>query len=70
MRERWDNVDVSTVEDITRAVERLDAKEQLRLLQELPAHLKISVDDIARLKLAESAFAFWENPDDAEYDAL
>ena len=45
-------------------------KGQVQLLRELPAHLKIAPDDVAWLKLAEPAFAFWDNPDDAAYDAL
>ncbi|HUO04819.1 MAG TPA: hypothetical protein VMU16_06430 [Candidatus Binataceae bacterium] len=61
---------MSTVEEIERAIERLDAKEQARLLRELPSHLKIAPDDIALLKLAEPAFEFWDNPEDAAYDQL
>jgi hypothetical protein len=61
---------MSTVEEIEKAIEKLDVKEQLKLLQELPAHLKISPDDVAWLKLAESAFGFWDNPEDAIYDKL
>lgn len=61
---------MSTVEQIEQAIERLDVRDQLRLLKELPAHLTVSPDDVAFLKLAESAFAFWDNPDDAAYDAL
>ena len=59
---------MSTVEEIEKAIERLDVKDQLKLLQELPEHLKIAPDDAAWAKLAESAFDFWENPDDAAYD--
>lgn len=61
---------MSTVAEITQAVEKLDVREQLQLLKELPQHLKISPDDAAWAKLAESAFEFWENPDDAIYDTL
>jgi hypothetical protein len=61
---------MSTVEEIQVAIERLDVKEQVRLLQQLPSHLKISVEDLAALKLAETAFEFWDNSDDAAYDAL
>jgi hypothetical protein len=61
---------MSTVEEIEKAIERLDVKDQIKLLRELPAHLKISPDDVAWLKLAESAFDFWDNPDDAIYDKL
>lgn len=61
---------MSTVLDITDAVEKLDVREQVQLLKELPRHLKISPDDAAWTKLAESAFDFWDNPDDAIYDTL
>ena len=61
---------MSAVQSITEAVERLDVREQVELLKELPRHLKISLDDAAWAKLAESAFAFWHNRDDAIYDTL
>jgi len=61
---------VSTVAEITQAIEKLDVKEQIKLLQILPQTLKISADDLAWPKLGESAFAFWDNPDDAIYDNL
>ena len=61
---------MSTVEQIEEAIEQLDVKGQVQLLRELPAHLKIAPDDVAWLKLSEPAFAFWDKPDDAAYDAL
>ncbi len=61
---------MSAVEAITEAVERLDVREQVELLKELPRHLKISPDDAAWTRLAESSFEFWNNPDDAIYDNL
>ena len=61
---------MSTVREITDAIERLDVKSQFQLLEELPSHLKISPDDIAWSRLAEPAFEFWDNPDDAIYDEL
>jgi hypothetical protein len=61
---------MSTVLDIAEAVEKLDVREQVQLLKELPRHLKISPDDAAWTTLAESAFDFWDNPDDAIYDTL
>jgi len=48
----------------------LDVREQIRLLEDLPAHLKIQPDDVAWLKAAEPAFKFWNNPEDAIYDQL
>jgi len=61
---------VSTVAEITEAIEKLDVREQIKLLQILPRALKISADDLAWSKLGESAFAFWDNPEDAIYDNL
>ncbi len=61
---------MSTVQEINEAIEKLDVKEQVRLLQEMPQHLKISPEDIAWPRLAESAFEFWNNPEDAIYDTL
>jgi hypothetical protein len=61
---------MSTVREINEAIEHLDVREQIRLLQDLPAHLKIQPDDVAWLKAAEPAFEFWNNPEDATYDKL
>ena len=61
---------MSTVAEITEAIEKLDVRDQIRLLQILPRTLKISPDDLAWSKLGESAFAFWDNPEDAIYDNL
>ena len=61
---------MSTLQEIGEAIERLDVKEQVKLLQELPLHLKISPDDIAWSQLAEPSFEFWNNPEDAIYDRL
>jgi hypothetical protein len=61
---------VSTPQEITQAIEHLDMKQQVQLLEELPRHLKFSPDDIAWSRLAESAFSFWDNPEDAIYDKL
>jgi hypothetical protein len=61
---------MSTVAEISEAIEKLDVKEQVELLRILPQHLKISPDDLAWSRLAEPAFAFWDNPEDAIYDKL
>jgi hypothetical protein len=61
---------MSTVREISEAIEHLDVREQIRLLQALPAHLKIQPDDVTWLKAAEPAFEFWNNPEDAIYDQL
>ena len=61
---------MSTVAEISEAIEKLDVKEQVRLLQTLPQHLKTTPDDLAWTRLAEPAFEFWNNPEDAIYDDL
>jgi hypothetical protein len=65
---KWQSM--STVEEIERAIERLDAKQQARLLRELPSLLKIAPDEVAFMELAEPAFEFWDNPEDAAYDKI
>jgi len=61
---------MSTVAEINAAIEKLDVAEQVQLLQALPFHLKISPEDLAWAKVAESSFDFWDNPEDAIYDHL
>lgn len=61
---------MSSVQEIEDAIERLDVKQQMQLLHALPSKLKISPEDLAALMNAESAFTFWDNPDDAAYDKL
>ena len=61
---------VSTVTEISEAIERLSVKDQLHLLQLLPERLKISPEDLAWTKAAETSFEFWDNPEDAIYDTL
>ena len=61
---------MSSVVEISAAIDKLDVKEQVELLRILPQHLKISLDDLAWSRLAESAFEFWNNPEDAIYDHL
>jgi hypothetical protein len=55
---------VSTVQEISQAIEQLNVRGQMQLLCDLSAHLKIQPDDIAWLKAAEPAFEFWNNPED------
>lgn len=61
---------MSTVEDIEIAIEHLDVKQQVKLIRELPRHLKISFEDVAWLQIAEKSFSFWDNSEDAIYDQL
>jgi hypothetical protein len=46
---------MSTVQEISEAIEHLNVRDQMRLLRDLPAHLKIQPDDVAWLKAAEPA---------------
>jgi hypothetical protein len=59
-----------SIEEVEQAIAQFPHEEQRRLLAELPGLLKFSPADFAYLKLAESSFHFWENPDDAIYDTL
>jgi len=61
---------MSTVAEITEAIEKLDVRDQVELLRTLPQHLKVSPDDLAWSRLGEPAFEFWNNPEDAIYDQL
>lgn len=61
---------MNTVQEITEAIERLEMKEQVKLMRDLPQRLKISPEDLAWMQLAEPAFSFWDNPEDAIYDTL
>jgi len=61
---------MSTIQEISEAIEQLNVSDQVRLLHELPAHLKIQPDDVAWLRAVEPAFEFWNNPEDAIYDQL
>ena len=59
-----------SLQEVEQAIEQFPPEQQRQLLAELPQLLKSSGLDLAYLKLAEPSFAFWENPDDAIYDAL
>jgi hypothetical protein len=59
-----------TLKSLEQAVRKLKPEEQRKLLRDLPALIRISKEDIARLKAAEKTFAFWDNPEDAVYDRL
>ncbi len=61
---------MSTVTEITAAIERLTVPQQLQLLGELADHLKLKPEDLVWLRSSESAFSFWDNPEDAIYDQL
>jgi hypothetical protein len=57
-----------TLKNLEGAVRKLKPEEQRKLLRDLPALLRISPEDLARLRAAERTFAFWDNPEDAVYD--
>ena len=59
-----------SLQDVEDAIEQFLPEDQQKLLAELPHLLKLSGADLVYLKLAQPSFAFWENPDDAIYDAL
>ena len=59
-----------SLEEIEQAIVKADPEKQRRLLRDLPHLLRISVSDLALLKVAESSFGFWNNPDDIVYDQL
>ena len=59
-----------SVEQVIDAVRRLPPDGQREVLARLPSVLALSSEDLAWLRLAESAFEFWDNPEDAAYDAL
>jgi hypothetical protein len=61
---------VSTVAEIGEAIEKLELKDQVELRRNLSRHLKIAPEDFGWTRLAEPAFGFWNNPEDAIYAEL
>lgn len=59
-----------SLQDVEDAIEEFDRQEQQLLLSKLLSLLKISKEDLALLKVAESSFDFWDNPEDSIYDSL
>jgi hypothetical protein len=58
------------VKQVAEAIEEFSSEDRQQLLSVLPKLLGISTEDSGWLKLSEPAFAFWENEEDAIYDAL
>ncbi len=56
------------LKEIEDAVGQLDQQEQQHLLSKLLSILNIPVEDLALLKVAETSFSFWDNPEDSIYD--
>ena len=59
-----------TLKAVEQAIQAFPPSDQRKLLADLPALLMLSKEDVARLKLAEPAFGFWDNPEDSVYDSL
>lgn len=58
-----------TIKDVEQAIGKFSPAQQARLLRDLPKLLVNSRSELAIFDLAESAFSFWDNPDDAVYDS-
>ncbi len=59
-----------SVEQVLGALRDLPPEAQQEVLNRLPSVLAPSPEELAWLHLAEPAFQFWDNPEDAAYDAL
>ena len=59
-----------SLKEVEQAIGFFKVEDQEKLLKDLPEILKRSTADLALLKVAESAFAFWDNPEDQIYDDL
>ena len=58
------------VQQAVHIIQEFEAQERDQFLSLLPKLLGISSEDYGWLKLAESAFGFWDNEEDAIYDQL
>jgi hypothetical protein len=56
--------------EVERAIKKFEPEKQRKLLVRLPRLLKIKLEDLELLKLAEQSFKFWENKEDSIYDTL
>jgi hypothetical protein len=61
---------VSTILEIEEAIGKLELKEQVQLLRDLPALLSPQIQELEWLQVAEPSFGFWDNKDDTVYDDL
>ena len=59
-----------SLKEIEEAILCLKKDDQLKLSAELPIILKFPNDTSSLLKLAETSFEFWDNPEDSVYDSL
>jgi alpha-ketoglutarate-dependent taurine dioxygenase len=60
----------ASLDRVVEEIVALSPHDKERLLERLRMLLKMEPDEWARLKLAEAAFAFWNNDSDADYDHL
>jgi hypothetical protein len=58
-----------TVVEICNAIEKVHPEAQREVLRAL-RDLNVTAPDLAWARLAESAFGFWDNSEDAIYDSL
>ena len=58
------------LQKVEQEISHLEKDKQKKLLENLPRLLKISLDDLLVLKVAENSFDFWNNPEDSIYDNL
>lgn len=56
--------------EVERAIKGFEPEKQRKLLVRLPQLLKIRLEDLELLKLAELSFKFWDNKEDKIYDTL
>jgi hypothetical protein len=59
-----------SIKEVEQAIQSFEVEDQKKLLKDLPKLLKLSAADSGLLKAAESAFGFWDNPEDQIYDNL
>ena len=58
------------IDKIFDEIKSLSGDEQKEFLSLLPRALNLSPEDLLWARLAESAFDFWDNPEDQVYDDL
>ena len=58
------------VNEVANVIKQLKIQEQQQLLAHLLKFLRPDMEELAWLKLSESAFEFWDNEEDAIYDQL
>jgi hypothetical protein len=59
-----------TLKTLEKCIRALKPEEQRKFLRDLPALIRLPKEDMARLRVAETSFAFWNNPQDDIYDSL